>query len=89
MELFITILWFIAYSTVGFGLAVVFRAFDEKPSKTDDSFYATFIFIWPIMLLVWVGYNGVGWIGKLTQMLAEKIKPGCTKIPEKTDVQGK
>jgi ABC-type arginine/histidine transport system permease subunit len=85
MEFLITLLWFIAYFAVGFVLSVVFRAYDPKPAKTDDHFYVTFIFLWPLMLVLWACFNGLEQIGIQTKKLAERLKPGSTEIKPKED----
>jgi uncharacterized membrane protein SpoIIM required for sporulation len=85
METLINIGIILIYLVIGFIVAVVFRAFDKKPSKDDNGLYSVVMFVWPFALMVGCVIGFTSNIGNAIKLGAEVLKPGSTQIPVNGD----
>lgn len=69
MKILIIILCIIGYMVIGFGLSVTFA----KGWRIDEKDEATFLFLWPFLLILTVGELALEWLTKMAQKLSEKL----------------
>lgn len=69
MKIVMIILCIIGYMMIGFGLSVSFAKF----YRIDEKDEASFLFLWPFLLILAVGELALEWLTKMAQKLSEKL----------------
>ena len=69
MKIVMIILCVIGYIAIGFGLSVMF-ARNWRIDKIEE---ASFLFLWPFLLIFAVGDLTLEWLTKMAQKLSEKL----------------
>lgn len=86
MEAFISIGIVILYLVFGFAISVTFRVLDTNPNKDDQPYYGFVVPVfWPLVSVIYCGAATAKVIAEANRDIAEKIRPGCTKMKKEEE----